>query len=304
MDSAARDRVQIIPAAEALSAFGRALPDRPSPTARLADTLALAATLGPRFGLATEWAGSTEDRIVAAELSDPQIERAVALRRARLDTRDQKVAATLWLQGYCQRMAAPPLACWVLHRRVPDVSAGNIALRFDAEGRPAFTSLIAPRGWAPPGDSVDDGDLASTHDLLPQIVRVLLEDHLLPLADRVRARYRLGAAITRGAIASQIGMALTTIDAQSGVWWEQVATDALDLLRLTSPQLDGLGRSGELVCVQGGGRTGITYRRGTCCLVYRAPNKDKCGGCPLRDDEDRAGVYADRLAARPASSCV
>jgi hypothetical protein len=48
----------------------------------------------------------------------------------------------------------------------------------------------------------------------------------------------------------------------------------------------------------------MTFRQDACCIVYRAPGRAMCGGCPLRSDEDRDGVWADRLAARPESSLV
>lgn len=302
MSTTRRALATVTPTAEAIRRFGRALPERPLPPRSFAETLAAAAAIGDRFGLASSWTGSLDDRIHATAITDDQIEHGVALRGAGLGTSDRKIAAVMWLQWYCYRMAAPLLAAWVLHRRIPDVAAANIAFRFDAEGRPAFVALIEPRAFAAPGDRVDDLALTHVVDLLPEIVRVLLEDHLVPLAARVRARYRLGGPIIRGTVASQIGMALTFIDAHSRVPWEQVATDALHLLECTAPLIDGQGRSGDVICTESGGRVGMTFRRGTCCTVYRAPSGQMCGGCPLRSDEERAGVWADRLAARPRSS--
>lgn len=307
-DQPARERARILSAEDALRTLGRPLPDRPAPPDRFAETLAAAAAFGPRFELAAAWSGSPEDRpkdrIVGSELTEAQLEHAVALRGAGLKTPDLKVAANMWFQWYCHRMAAPLLASWVLHRRVPDVSAENITFRFDAEGRPEHIAMIAMRASGLPGDIATDADLNPTVDLLPEITRVLLDGHLLPLGERLKARYRLGAPITKGTIASQIGMALTTIDAQSSLTWEQVTTDALRLLEHTSPQLDSLTRSGDLICLQSTDRTGMFYRRGTCCLVYRAPNKSKCGGCPLHSDDDRARVYTDRLAERLVSPAI
>ncbi len=289
---------RITPAAEAIAERGRTLPELPASPPTFAETLAAAGRVSDRSGLATAWSGPTDDRIVASELTDAQIEHGVALRGAGLNTTDEKVAATMWLQWYCHRMAAPVMASWVLHRRVPDVSAGNIALRFDSEGRPAFVAMIEMRAAGLPGDHVEDAKLTQAEDLLPEIVRVLLDGHLLPLAERVRARYRLGGPITRGTVASQIGMALTAIDAHTTVPWERVAADALSLFDLTKPTIDGQGRSGDVVCTESCGRVGMTFRRGTCCLVYKTSGREKCGGCPLRTDEDRAGVYAERMSLR------
>lgn len=294
----------VTPAEDAILSCGRVLPQRPLPPARFSETLAAVAAVGERFDLDATWTGPLDERILASELTDAQIERAVAARGAGLRTSEEKIAANMWLQWYAYRMAAPLLAAWMLHRRIPDVSASNIAFRFDGEGRPVYIAMVEPRCAGLPGDHVDDLELSHVSDLLPEIVRVLLDQHLLPLMERVRARYRFGAPISKGTIASQIGMALTFVDAHSAVPWEQIATDAICFFDLTRPIIDGQGRSGDIICTEIPGRVGMTFRRGTCCLVYRAPDRQMCGGCPLRSDQERAEVWAQRLAARPETSFV
>ncbi len=294
-----RPLATITPAKEALNAFGRPLPPPAPGPARFAQTLDALAALDPRFMLAERWTGETDDRFIASELTDAQLDRMIALRAADLKTADLKIAANMWFQWYCCRMTGPALGGWMLHGRAPDVSADNIAFRIDTEGRPQFAALIRPRVFALPDDRVEDLALTPADDLKAAIVRTLIDGHLLPLGERLKARYRLGAPIVRGTIASQIGTVTTLIDARTSLMWEQTATALLDLLALAAPQIDGLGRSGAPICVQGEGRTGTFYRRGTCCLVYRAPDRKKCGICPLTSEADRAAVYAERLAARP-----
>ena len=294
-----RPLATIIPAAQALNAFGRPLPPTAPRPARFAATLDALAALDPRFMLADRWSDETHDRFIASELTDAYLDRMIALRAADLKTDDLKVAANMWFQWYCCRIIGPVLGGWMLHGRAPDVSADNIAFRIDAEGRPQFVALIRPRIFALPGDRVEDLTLTPVDDLKAAIVRTLLDSHLLPLGERLKARYRLGAPIIRGTIASQIGTVTTLIDARTSLMWEQTATALLDLLALAAPQIDGLGRSGAPICVQDEERTGTFYRRGTCCLVYRAPDRKKCGICPLTSEADRAAVYAERLAARP-----
>jgi len=299
MDNGERLLATMTPAEAAIRSHGRQLLERPSPPPSFAETLSAAAAVGDRFGLGVSWDGPTDDRINAWELTDDQIRRGVVLRGIGLGTTDEKIAANMWLQWYCYRMAAPLLASWTFHRRIPDVSASNVAFRFDAEGRPAFATLIEARGFALDGDAVSDFKLTYVQDLLGEIVRVLLEQHLLPVAERVKGLYRLGGTLVRGTVASQIGMALTAVDGHSRLPWERVAVDAMDLLNLTKPIIGGQGKSGDVVCIESDCRTGMTFRRGTCCLVYKIESREKCGGCPLRSDEDRAAVYAGRLAARP-----
>lgn len=294
-----RPLATITPAKEALNVFGRPLPPPAPRPSRFSETLDALAALDPRFMLAERWTGETDDRFIASELTDAQLDRMIALRAADLKTADLKVAANMWFQWYCCRMTGPALGGWMLHGRAPDVSADNIAFRIDAEGRPQFAAMVRPRVFALPGDRVEDLALTPADDLKAAIIRTLLDGHLLPLGERLRARYRLGAPIIRGTIASQIGTVTTLIDARTSLMWEQTATALLDFLTMAAPQIDGLSRSGAPICVQDKGRTGTFYRRGTCCLVYRAPDRKKCGICPLTSEADRAAVYAERLAARP-----
>ncbi len=292
-------RLRIIPTVEVLTTSSA--PDRPQAApGTLAATLADVATLGERFALSTT---AGPDTVLATEFLDDDdlIDAAVAARGAALGSPAPGVAATLFLQGYAYRLAAPVLGAWVLHRRVPDVSAANVELAFH-EGLPVDVRLVADRVAGSPGDALPDAVLIEADDLVGEVVRVLLDGRLMDLHDRLRQRHRLGATIARGALASQIGMALTHIDGHGPAPWQQVAGDAVDLFRRTRDRIGGEGPTGDVVVLDDGERVGMTWRRRTCCLVFCCAGREACGGCSRRTDDERAAVWAARLAARPRSA--
>jgi|GEM_PF-4966905 len=114
----------------------------------------------------------------------------------------------------------------------------------------------------------------------------------------------MGLPLAKGSVASQIGMALTFVDAQSSVPWQTTARIALKFFERTSDLIGGQGRSGDMHYKQFENLEGVTFRRGTCCLVYRAPGKDYCGGCPLRSQPELLETWRTRLLARPRTDLV
>jgi len=277
--------------------------DWPQRPGSLAQTLAIAGMIGERFGMSPGGAGEP-GFLPADALSDADLVRAIDDRGRDVGTDEQRVATTLFLQGYVYRIAAPMLAAWVLHRRIPDVSARNLAVRFNAAGRVQDVAMREPRVYALAGDHMSDAEVIPVADLAGAAIKVLLTDHLLDVMGRLRAFCKLGLPLAKGSVASQIGMALTFVDAQSTESWQLVSRIALEFLSRTEPQIGGQGRSGDMQYMQHGLREGVTFRRGTCCLVYRAKGKEFCGGCPLRSEPELHATWQSRLLARPTAGLV
>lgn len=275
-------------------------PERPP---SLAATLAIAGEVGERFRMSV----SDHDHpgfMRADALSDEDLARGIGDRGRGVGTDEERVATALFLQTYAYRVAAPMLAAWVLHGRVPDVSAGNVGLRFDDQGRPADLALRTPRVYALPGDEMPDAEVIPVSDLTGAAIATLLSSHLLPVMERLRVSHRLGLLLAKGAVASQIGMALTFIDGQSAVPWQRTTRIALDFFDRTAGAIAGQGKAGDMGYKCMGEREGVTFRRRTCCLVFRVPDKGYCGGCPLRADGDLLDTWRTRLLARPVSNLV
>lgn len=289
-------------------------PDRPD---TLAATLAVVAEIGERFILSVGDAargsmpadglpadGLTADGLPADGLTDADLSRGIADRGRDVGTDEDRVATVLYLHSYAYRVAAPMLAAWVLHGRVPDVSAANLSLRFNAIGRPQDVTMRAPRVYALPGDSMTDAEVVPVADLAGAAIEVLLTRHLLPLMTRLRPFGKLGLPVAKGSVASQIGAALSFIDAQSAAPWQTVSRIALEFLERTTAEIAGQGVSGDMQLQQAGEREGVIFRRGTCCLIYRVPDKGYCGGCPLRTRDELLETWSARLLARPTTGLV
>lgn len=275
-------------------------PDRPD---TLAGTLEIAGQIGERFPLLHSGLAGP-DVLAADNLTDADIARGIADRGRDVGSDEDRVASVLFLQTYVYRVAAPMLAAWVLHGRIPDVSASNLVLRFNGIGRPQDVAMKTPRVYALPGDITRDAETVTVTDLTDAAIRVLLDGHLLPMTERLRQSRKMGLPLARGAVASQIGMALTFIDAQSAVPWQTTAQIAVEFFERTADLIAGQGRSGDMHYKQLGDREGVTFRRGTCCLVYRVPGKGYCGGCPLRSKPELLDTWSTRLLARPTDNLV
>lgn len=277
-------------------------PHWPNRPVTFAETMQVVGQLGERF--VVSGAEHRDGWLAATALSDAEIAREVAARGRAAGVEDAKAAAVLFLQAYVYRVAAPLLAAWVLFGRLPDVSAGNVLLRFGADGRPSALALRRPRMTGLPHDRLPDAEGVASDDLTGVAIRLLLAEHLLPLHDRVRAQYRLGGLLAKGAVTSQIGLILTWIDTHSTVPWARTAGIGLDLFERAGDSLAGQGRAGEMLHLSSGGTEGIAFRRGTCCLAYKAPHKGYCGGCPLKKPAEIRASQEKKFAERPTGDLL
>ena len=88
------------------------------------------------------------------------------------------MATVLFPQTYVYRVAAPMLAAWILRGRIPDVSAANLAPRFNAVGRPQEVAMRAPRVYALTGDIISDAEVIQVTDLASGAIEVLFAPEL------------------------------------------------------------------------------------------------------------------------------
>lgn len=270
----------------------------------LAESLKEVCAVGERFALLRE-PPAGDPMIDADQLDDDDVRAFVAMRGRELNTTDVRIAASMFLQNYVYRIVAPALAMWVLHNRLPDLSAGNVGLRFDHAERPVEVALLLPTVFVRAEDQIPDALCKVSNDLTATAMEMLLERHLMAMHDRIRTIFGLGALLAKGQVASQIGMAFTAIDTNTSVPWPNVVAPAMDFLRRSHERIAGEGKAGDMVLKRLGESEGVTFRRGTCCLVYKTPNRTYCGGCPLRSDEERAEVYTNRLMNRaPECRCA
>lgn len=179
----------------------------------------------------------------------------VAKVAARLGAPEERVAASVAQLGLAARLWSLALGPAALYGRVPDLDPGR--LRWDADG----TS---------PDDLWLAGDLTRPADAAR--VRAAVQDaHLTPLADALRARFRISPALLRGNAGSALAGAARELYAWSvREGRPDVGRRALALAAelFEDPALKPTGTL-----------EGTSFRRRSCCLYYRCPNGGLCGDC-------------------------
>ncbi len=104
-------------------------------------------------------------------------------------TDDRPVVGTMLLRSYLWRILAPAVAAFLAERRLPDLHAGNVALRYDERGALdlAFAgSCLAALPSDPAAGYPDVVVVPSEDDLLAQMRDALAESHLSALIPALR----------------------------------------------------------------------------------------------------------------------
>ena len=212
--------------------------------------LADVARVGPFFAMDTDpdvachplWRPFTE--LCGRALPDQ-----ISAVRTRLGTDEPRVAASLLFQGIAGRLWSPVLAVAAVHGMVPDLDPARLYWRAMSPG-PVL--LAAPGMTALPADA-------------SAVRRVVVERHLRPLAEAVRAVTPVAEGLLWGNAASALTGALGVLaGARPGVG-ARLVRELLDL-----PPLQGTGTLGP-----------AGFRRRSCCLYYRVPGGGLCGDCGL-----------------------
>ncbi|GAA2948080.1 (2Fe-2S)-binding protein [Streptomyces violaceus] len=168
---------------------------------------------------------------------------------------EPRVAASVTHQGLAARLWSVALGCAALYGSVPALDAG--LLHWDADGSAPDDLWLSDVRPLP-------GDAATVAD-------TVLHGHLEPLANALRAHYRLAPGLLWGNAASALAGAARELDRWAR---RHDRTDTAARARslaaeiLTHPLLTGTGTL-----------TGTAFRRRSCCLYYRVPGGGVCGDC-------------------------
>lgn len=222
------------------------------------------AALGPFFAVEVRGAGPTTPWRPMNELVDGSsvlTERVEAVRAFLATGTGQetsavelRVAASVVHLGLVARVLSPLLALAVLHRRRGDVRAA------DLWWQPTLGSMFPL--------SVREAALDSDAEFAASVIGEF---------STAIARFGVNEHILRGNVASALAAAARTLS--------EARPDLRDDIRaLIRPHLDGSG-SFDL--------DGTTFRRRTCCLIYRAApdrNGALCGDCALAPDHGPMGT--------------
>jgi len=250
----------------------------------LADSLDRINGLGGRaragLGLAgrplAAWALATE----VADVPSPRLEgslRRVAVHSA---TTDRLVITSRFFGSYVWQLATAALGCYLMTRRVPDVSAENVAVHLGDDGRVDEVRFLGGGFAALAGDPVAEHadavvvpDLAALRELL---VRRLTTHHLEELILALQVQRGLGTRALWAAVEDRCLGAL--------LW----LANGLDLSGDVEREAEALSRTSpfvgtsRIVAVETELGSELILKRGFCCLAYRLDGHDRCSTCPLR----------------------
>ncbi|MFJ8821069.1 (2Fe-2S)-binding protein [Streptomyces sp. NPDC102467] len=219
---------------------------RPTPAA-VRDALRDVAGLGGFFVLPT--VVGMAGKGTAAAFADGFAERAREVNR-RFATGEARVGTSIAHLGLSARLWSPLLACAVLHGIVPDLSglewlddSSAVRLREPLEGRPV--------------------------DPPPRLADAVYEQLAAPLAVLERTlSVKVAPRLLDGNVASAlVGSAAVLLRARP-----EVRPVLVPLTR----DLLGTGRLAGTGTISG---PDLTFRRRSCCLLYRAPTGGMCGDC-------------------------
>ncbi len=172
---------------------------------------------------------------------------------ARMDVAEQRVAASTFFLGFAARLWSIGLGALAGHRLLPDLDAEHLLFR-ESDGQIQL-HIEHPVAW--------QGD-----DLEPMLADMVLEWHLAPLSAALRRLGPISDGLLRGNAASALLGAARVFDrnATAGPGWQLAR-------RLCSDE-----RLSAAVRFNG-----VSYRRTSCCLYYRAPRGGLCGDCGMAE---------------------
>lgn len=237
--------------------------------------MTLAATLAPiqaRASYITCAGGwSTTDGWLpcAVLIDDPAALRAeIDATAAGRGTDHAQVLTSVFVQSYAFRIASVAVAAYALGLPAPSVLPEHTAVRI-TRNRP--------------------GQLAVTGDVAPTTAEALaadlLERHMRPFIDAVRATGRIGARMLWGNTAASIATVFRAVHDGD----ETVRGRAEAFHRAAAPWLAG---HGAYNLIETPAATGWFWNRANCCLWYRHSGA-WCDDCSLPDPADR---HARRVA--------
>lgn len=183
--------------------------------------------------------------------------------------------------GWTSAMAIAP---FVRFRCVPNVSLGNIAIRFNRSAYVDGTAVFEAGGTvlssAASARHSSMSTVASEHDLL-RVLRDALVEQSAPVVKTVHGWSGFAERAMWGV--------LTSLWASHFIALWQPSDDQRELSRMLDEFFAGNDLAAEMrpnvTAVQSGGTVHLHHRRSSCCRFYLVPGGGLCASCPLAADE-------------------
>jgi ferric iron reductase protein FhuF len=255
---------------------------RSPPNDGLLETLARVARLGENYALRIApkdegWV-SAEELVHGGTVFEHVVER---LSPGRGDPATRRAVGSQFVLLYL-RFIWPVVAAFALERRVPDVAAENLLVRFDGAGWPSAFALAHPRFAVLECDpsaheaSSVAGDEA---ELLRWLHDRSIDRNAAPLVETVRKRLLTSGTALWGNVAAAFAHPL--------LWHVQhVAPESAAIVRdaealLGRGKAPNLGDQVRFLRVVHDDEEWTVHARRTCCLRWCLPGASRCDDCPL-----------------------
>ncbi|MDE0142886.1 MAG: hypothetical protein OXI80_15290 [Caldilineaceae bacterium] len=202
---------------------------------------------------------------------------------AHMKTDSPFLQAALLMHPYTTPVVSVAVHGLYAEGRVPDVSAGNMAIRLDSSGDVAEHGFRSRRFAALSSDSAashpDATPVADFEALITWMFDRLVEEHMRALFSRVRAKTKLGMNVMWASLSG--GCAETIMGLQRAGRFtigEALATESALLALAPQPMHDRV----SVYPLQSGNHQDLFMRLEVCCQKYLHPDMGKCGYCALR----------------------
>ena len=229
------------------------------PEGELAGAIARAGAGNPLLGFGTG-TGISAEELCGGDTGSGNATRLIDAVGAWLGHPERRVAASLVVLGYSARLLGPTLA--VLLRDGVLLDARPAAVRYAYAPETGFVlSLARLAGWR-------GAPVALREDWC----RTVIDAHLGPVIDAVRAAVPVAAGLLWGNVASGLAGTLRSLATSGAVPVNDCYDTGSALLRYGPLRDAGTlsGSDGQL-----------TFLRRSCCLYYRIEGAGTCGDCPL-----------------------
>ena len=199
---------------------------------------------------------------------------------------------TTVLRDCLWRLLTPAVAAFFTERRLPDLAAANVGLRFGEGGFTEGLAFVGPRFYClqddPEAGDPDAVVLDSEERLVEEARLALSETHVAALVPALRER-----GVRRGTRALQ--RAAADVCAEAFVFVGRGLRREAEGVGLAEELLGGASRISAPVnyrVLEYPGGSEATRVRNTCCLYYKTGN-GVCFTCPRKTDEERVRQLMD-----------
>ena len=202
--------------------------------------------------------------------------------------------AALLMMQYVHTFIEAGLRGLFVSRRVPDLDAGNCAIKLDAEGDIAGYRLRSMRFAALAGDPAsrhpDAAVLADRDALVRWMFDRMAQCHFTPLFEEVRKAAGLSSQVLWGNVACSCASLVNTLRAP-----HLTPDETLEEIDRLFAQHAPLQRKVSVYPLEYRGVRRLFMRRRTCCQKHLHPDMGKCGYCSLRPEAEQLALQRSLL---------